>query len=211
MTIRQFFVNWGDAAYYKTLERELADMDTVLDVGCGSWSPLENIKRNFHSVGVDIHSPSIKEIKKLKIHNEYKIGDVLTINKLFKKKSFDAVIALDVVEHFAKKEGNHLIDQMESLATKKVIIVTPYGFTKQTPYDGNPYQEHKSGWYINEFKKRGYRVYGMRGFRFIRGEYATIRYKPWIFWGIVATLSQLFTYFIPSMAYQIFAVKKYTT
>lgn len=208
MAVRQFFVYIGDIFYYKALEKELKNMRTVLDVGCGSWSPLANIKKNFYSVGVDIHKPSIQEIKEKKIHDTYKIVDVLKISKYFKPRSFDAVIALDVVEHFEKKDGLSLIKQMETIASKKVVILTPYGFVPQRPVDGNPYQEHKSGWYIEEFKKRGYDVYGMRGFRFIRGEYATIKYKPWFLWGALSTLSQIITHYLPGLAYQIIAVKR---
>ena len=193
------------------LEKELGNMRTVLDVGCGNWSPLANVRKNFYSVGIDIHKPSIKEIKKKKIHNAYKIGDVLKISKYFKPKSFDAVVALDVVEHFEKKDGLSLIAQMENIARKKVIILTPYGFVSQHPLDGNPYQEHKSGWYIDDFKKRGYKLFGARGLRFIRGEYARFRYKPWIFWGITSPISHLFVYFFPQIAYQLIAVKNFNT
>ena len=209
MSLRHFFVYIGDYAYYNNLEKELGGMKTVLDVGCGSWSPLVNVKKSFYSVGVDIHKPSIEAIKKKKIHDTYKLGDVLKIGEYFKPKSFDAVIALDVIEHFKKQDGLVLIRQMEQIAKKKVIILTPYGFTQQHPVDGNPFQEHKSGWSIEDFRKFGYKVYGMRGFRFIRtGEYATIKYKPWLLWGMVSTLSQFFAYYFPQIAYQLFAVKK---
>lgn len=207
--MRRVLVSFGDSFYYSTLARELKYMKTVLDVGCGSWSPLENVKKKFYSVGIDIHRPSIHTIKKRKIHDNYRVGDIANLKKYFRGKTFDAVIALDVVEHFKKKEGQSIIEQMESIAKKKVIILTPFGFTPQHPIGGNPYQEHKSGWYINDFKKRGYKVYGMRGFRFIRtGEYATIKYKPWILWGILAVLSQYISYFIPTTAYQLLAIKK---
>lgn len=210
MSLRRLFVNFGDLSYYKSLEKELCDTKTVLDVGCGSWSPLANVKKSFYSVGIDIHKPSIDKIKKSKIHDRTKVGDVLKLSTYFRPKSFDAVIALDVVEHFKKEEGFDLIRQMESIARKKVIVLTPFGFTVQHPVDGNPFQEHKSGWYIHDFRKRGYKTYGMRGFRFIRaGEYATIRYKPWFLWAVIATLSQFVTYFYPKLAYQILAVKSF--
>lgn len=208
MSFRSALVEIGDNFFYKTLAKELQKIKSVLDVGCGSNSPLRKVKSNFSSVGVDVFEPSVKKSKKAAIHNKYKIGDILKIESFFKHNSFDAVIALDVVEHFKKKEALNLIKSMEKIARKKIIIFTPFGFTQQHPYDGNPFQEHKSGWSIAEFKKMGYKVYGMRGFRFIRGEYATIKYKPWFFWGAISFLSQYIVYFFPKMAYQIFAVKE---
>lgn len=204
---RKLLIRLGDSFYYKKLEQELLGIESVLDVGCGSNSPLLRVRKNFYSVGVDVFKPSVEKSRKAKIHNEYKIGNVLELDKLFKNKSFDAVIALDLIEHLEKKDGLRLLKKMESLAKKKIIILTPYGFTQQHPLDSNPYQLHKSGWYIKDFKKLGYKVYGMRGFKFIRGEYATIKYKPWFLWGAVATLSQFFVYFVPCWAYQLLAVK----
>ena len=39
---------------------------------------------------------------------------------------------------------------MEKVARKKVIVFTPNGFVPQRPYDGNPFQEHLSGWSVDE-------------------------------------------------------------
>ncbi len=208
MQFRAILVRLGDVFYYRSIQKELKGMKSVLDVGCGAYSPIASLKKTFYSVGVDIHEPSIKKSKKQKIHDDYKIGNVLKLSTFLKKKSFDAVLGLDIIEHLEKKEGILLLKQMESIAKKKVVILTPYGFTQQHPYDKNPYQIHKSGWYPSDFTKRGYKVYGMRGLRFIRGECATIKYKPWIFWGIVSSLSQYVTYFFPSISYQLIAIKK---
>lgn len=208
MDIRNKLVNIGDYFYYRKLQEELSEMKTVLDVGCGDSSPLRKVRKTFFSMGVDVHRDSITKSRKLKIHDAYKICDVLTIDKLFEPKSFDAVIALDVVEHFEKKDGLKLIKVMEGIAKKKVIIFTPFGFTQQHVYDNNLYQEHKSGWYIRDFEKMGYKIYGMRGFRFVRGEYATIKYRPWLFWGAISTISQFLVYNYPKFAYQLLAVKK---
>lgn len=208
MSLRQLLINVGDSFYYSKLARELSGSKSVLDVGCGSNSPLAKIQKTFYSVGFDIFEPSIQKSKKMKIHDEYKIGNLLKMNKYFKPKSFDTVVALDVIEHFEKNDGWELLKQMEKVAKKKVIIFTPFGFTQQHPYDGNPYQIHKSGWRVNDFSRRGYKAYGFRGLRFIRGEYATIKYKPWILWGALSAISQCITYFIPQISYQLLAVKK---
>ena len=212
MTVRQFFVYIGDVSYYKSLEKELTGMKTVLDVGCGSWSPLASVKKSFYSVGIDIHKPSIEEIKKKKIHDAYKIGDLFKIGTYFKPKSFDAVVALDVVEHFEKKESLNLIKQMEKIAKKKVVILTPNGFAKQDAYDGNLFQEHKSGWNISDFRRLGYKVFGIRGLRFLRGGEggATIKFKPWFLWGAISTLSPPLCFFKPQIACQLLPVKHKT-
>lgn len=207
MAIRQWLVEIGDRSYYKSLEKELAFVNSVLDIGCGGSSPLAKVKKNFYSVGADIFKPSIDKSKKAGIHDEYKNVDILRLDKFFKPKSFDAVVALDVIEHFEKKDGMKLMQLMEKIAKKKVIIFTPFGFTKQHPYEDNPHQVHKSGWFIEDFIKNGYKIYGMRGLRFIRGEYATIKYKPWFLWGFISTVSQVFVYNYPKLAYQLLAVK----
>jgi len=207
MPIRQKLVDLGDLFYYRILQSELSGMNSVLDIGCGARSPLADLKKTFYSVGVDIFEPSIRQSEKAKLHDEYILGDILKLKKILKQRKFDVVVALDIVEHLEKKDGWKLLEEMERVAKKKVIILTPYGFTQQHPYEENPYQIHKSGWYPEEFKKLGYQVYGMRGLRFIRGECATIKYKPWFFWGIISSLSQFVTFFFPSLSYQLIAVK----
>lgn len=132
----------------------------------------------------------------------------MKIDTLYKKKSFDAVIATDVIEHFTKKETVQLLKKMETIARKKVVILTPNGFLHQGHYDNNPYQDHKSGWYAKDLQKLGYKVYGLRSFKFLRGEFATIRYKPWFFWGVVAFFTEPLLFYFPSISFHLFAIKE---
>lgn len=208
VNIRPKLVAWGDSFYYQALARELTGMDSVLDLGCGSNSPLAKVPKTFHSTGVDIFAESIEKSKEKKIHDDYILSDILSVEKKLPKQKFDAVIALDVIEHLSKKDGIKLLSLMERLAKRKVLLLTPNGFYKQEPYENNPYQIHRSGWYANDFASLGYRCYGMRGLKYLRGEYATITLKPWIFWATVSVLSQPLFYFFPKFAYQLLAVKK---
>lgn len=207
MSLRNFFVEIGDYPYYAMIAWGLRDMGSVLDVGCGSNSPLAKVKKHFYSVGVDVHKPSIDESRKNKIHDEYKVGNVLDIDKLFKAKQFDAVIALDLIEHLPKQKGRELLNKMIKLAKKKIVLLTPNGFIQQIPYDGNEFQKHLSGWDVDDFTKMRFRVYGMRGLKCLRGEYATIKWKPWFFWALVSTISETLVFFIPRLANQLFVVK----
>lgn len=206
--MKLLFATIGDWFYYAVLGYHLRKMGSVLDVGCGSNSPLTKIKKNFYSVGVDAYAPSIRESKNRRIHDTYKLGNVMAIDRYFRPKSFDVVIALDLIEHLNKKDGEALIKKMIRAARKKVIIMTPQGFVQQEATQGNTYQIHKSGWSIEDFTKYGFTVYGIRGLRWIRGEYATIKYKPWIVWGMISTVTEPFLYFFPRFAYQLFAVKE---
>lgn len=207
MNLKNIFIELGDFYYYKKLEKELFLCNSVLDVGCGSNSPLRKVKIKKYSVGVDVFKPSIKISRSKKIHDKYKIGNVNQIDKMFKKNSFDAVIALDLIEHLEKTEAVKLLKKMEKIGRKKIIILTPNGFTKQDEHENNPFQVHKSGWNVEDFKSLGFIVRGMRGLKWLRGEHATLRFKPWFFWGLISTLSEMLIYFFPRLAYQLFAVK----
>ncbi len=203
------FINrYKDIFYFKSLEMQLKDCSSVLDVGCGSDSPLSKVKKSFKSHGVDGHKPSIERSRKNHIHDSYTFGNLTKLDTLFKPKSFDAVIALDVIEHFEKKDSLLFIKKLEKIASKKVILLTPNGFYAQDGYDSNPYQIHKSGWSNDDLTDLGYTVYGLRGLKWIRGDYATIRYQPWIIWGLISFISEPLLYFFPNLSYDLFAIKE---
>ena len=206
-----FIRAYQDVFYRLVLRYHLRDASSVLDVGCGANSPLKEIKKTFRSVGVDVFPKSIRESKKQHIHDDYICCDIRRIHKYVSRKSFDAVVALDVVEHLSKKESLLLLKRLEAIAKIKVVVLTPNGYYKQEALEGNPYQVHRSGWSVGDFLRLGYRVYGLRGAKFIRGEHATITRKPWIFWGLCAFISEVLFYFFPVFSYDLFAVKQTST
>ena len=161
------------------------------------------VNRNFYCEGVDLFDESIKKSKKEKIHNKYKIGDSRKLNSLYKANSFDVA----VIEHFKKREALKLIKDIERIARKRVIIMTPNGFYPQDSINGNPYQRHSSGWTDNEMKNLGYKVFGLRGYKYLRGDYATIKFKPWVLWGALSFMSEFLFFFFPKNSYHIFCIK----
>lgn len=207
MNVRIFFMNFGDTFFHKLLEVELAGCNSVLDIGCGFNSPIRSVQKTFYSEGIDIHKPSIIKSKKNKIHDKYVIGDIQDITKYYKYKSFDAVIAIDVIEHFEKKDALVLLKEMEKIARKKIIILTPNGFVNQGHYDNSYYQKHKSGWHKKDFVLHGYKVYGLRGLKYIRKELAALKYKPWIIWGFISFISEPLLYYFPDISFDLFAIK----
>lgn len=196
--------------YERYLEKELQENDTVLDLGCGKNSPLRHCRVSY-SVGIDLFEPYLKESKKKRIHNDYVLADVR--NLPFAHKSFDVVACIDILEHLTKKEGYKLIKNVEQIAKKKIIILTPNGFLPQAQYDKNVLQIHKSGWTIDEFKRLGFDVKGINGLKFFRGEKGKPKFKFKLkilnlAVTVLLDLSQKIVSLFPQLAFQLLAVKK---
>ncbi|MEK7533176.1 MAG: methyltransferase domain-containing protein [Patescibacteria group bacterium] len=193
--------------YFKVLEWNLRDCRNVLDVGCGSDSPIGHIPHTFISEGIDAYKKSIDKSKKKKLHDHYRIGNIMKLNSFYKRKSFDAVVCLDVIEHLKPKDTVKLIHLMESIAIKKVILLTPNGFYHQHALEGNIYQVHQSGWKAGDLADLGYKVFGLRGLQLLRDDHASIKYRPWIFWGFCSFISEIIFYPFPGFCFDLFAVK----
>ena len=168
--------------YYKKLEKELRGSKTVLDVGCGDSSVLERIPKKFRATGVDVHAPSIEASKRKGTHDEYILASLETV--AFPPKSYDAVIAIEIVEYLEKTDSIRLVKNMESWARKKVVITTPNGFFKNAG-QGHWSDEqqvhlmlHKCGWTVDEFLAAGYRVRGLEGLKGAHGQTGDYEFLP---------------------------------
>lgn len=196
--------------HIKLLEKEVIGCcETLLDVGCGDGSHLKNLAPYLkRSTGVDIFEPAIRKARERNIYTDTILLDIREISKLFKENSFDCVVAFDIIEHLEKSEGLALIEGMEKIATKKVIIFTPNGFLPQCSLYGNIYQIHRSGWTVSDMKSRGYKVIGVHGLKYFLGEESIPRWKPEWFWKTAAVLTQPLCLKIPYLAFQLFCVKE---
>lgn len=193
------------------LRRELRDCATVLDVGCGSeFSPISFVPRQPGQmrIGIDAYLPSIERARSAGVHDEYIHADAIEYaEKPENRGRFEAVVALDLIEHFEKPRSIELVEALERIASKKVILLTPNGFLPQEPYDGNEFQRHLCGWTTEEFMARGYRVLGAYGLKALRGEYARPTIRPGIVGEAIAMLSQPAAMRAPRAAFSLFAVK----
>lgn len=177
------------------LKRDLSDCDAVLDLGCGYNSPIQHCEVPF-SVGVEFSDPYLDESIKKCIHNQYIKSQIERVE--FKPKSFDAVISVNSLDNLIKDEKHRLFDQMEVWAKKKVVIVIAYRGSQE-----NEPKEDMERWNIEELKKRGFKIYGIYGWKRL-GKYdrkdQTRR--------IIADLTQIVTYRHPKYALQLYAVKE---
>jgi len=187
------------------LKRELSGYYTLLDLGCGHHSPIQRFNIPF-TVGIELFDRSLQESKRKGIHTQYIKADIRTLE--FKPKSFDAVIAIEVLEYMTKQEGYELINRMEKWARKKVVLVTPNEYFYQLDYYDNPLQEYKSYWSVDELSGLGFKVRGMAGWKRLRGDGAQIKYNPILLWRLISALTQKITYYFPTHAFELFAIKQ---
>jgi SAM-dependent methyltransferase len=193
------------------LRKALLGCESVLDVGCGA-SPTMRQLGVYRAVGIEGYKPSVDRAKQLNTHDEMIHGDVRELGQHFRPRQFDACVAFDVIEHLAKPDGVKLMQDMEKIATKKVVFFTPCGFLPQRHATNDDLQEHLSGWDPVEMNNYGYKVTGLLGPKKLRGEYHAIKGRPRIFWGVVS----LFGHFLetrnhPEKAAAILCVKDLTS
>ena len=144
---------------------------SLLDVGCGegkSISALFDAIRGMYIIGVDAYLPYLKDCRYgRRIYQDLVLCNASTLP--FKDNSFDIVLAIEVLEHLAKENGELMLLEMERIARKQVIITTPLGKANQPlnlTYD--PLQIHQHIWTPSELRGLGYQVRGM-GLRLVSG------------------------------------------
>lgn len=184
--------------------------ESLLDVGCGPGRPGAIIKRhkNIFSVGVDIFRPYLQYCRENHTHDELIQCNVRKLP--FKKRSFDAVLCKEVMEHFDRQEGDELIKELEQIARRQVIITTPVGGYKQHEYNGNPFQEHRSAREPTDMRRYGYAVRGV-GIRGMHGEGGFQSRIPEAFrWllDILYVSAGPFVYFFPKFACYMVCTKR---
>lgn len=190
------------------LKKAAGGFDSLLDVGCGARSPIKRFSKGMYTVGIDLFKPSIEASKKSGIHDKYFLMNMLDIDKKFKPQSFECVLSCDTLEHITFKEGSQLLKKMEKVAKNRVVVFTPNGFIKQDPYEDNYLQIHKSGWTVDDMKKRGYTIIGINGWKPLRSEGSQIRLSPKNIWEIISMTTQiLFARRFPKTAYQMLCIK----
>jgi len=194
--------------YRQWLARDLADCDTILELGCGRNSPLLQVGLGPKTHAVDIWEPYVHLHQKQADYGKVWTADIMALQLGIKK--YDAVVTTDVMEHLPREQvlAKDLFGAMERCARKRVIIFTPNGFIENDKTDGDPFQEHVSAWEPKDFIERGYTVHGATGLRFIFGKASLPRWHPFSTWSIIAMLSQPYIYNHPRWAWHSYAVKE---
>lgn len=194
--------------YRRWLKRDLADCETILELGCGSNSPILQIGYGQRTDAVDIWQPYIDTHRRMQHYKSCFAADLLSMQLSLKK--YDAVVMLDVMEHLDRNEviEKGLFLELEQCAAKKVVIFTPNGFIVNDEVDGDPFQIHRSAWEPSDFEAYGYKVKGATGLRWILGKATRPKWHPYSFWELIAMLSLPYIYNRPKLARHSYAVKE---
>jgi SAM-dependent methyltransferase len=200
--------------YADIIARSLKGCGSVLDIGCGQGELMSSMKRrvNAYCVGLELYLPYLYEAKKKRSHDDFILADARKIP--VKPRSFDAVLASQVIEHMSKNDGLEMLDTIERIAKKCCVVAVPVGFIPYEPLnvqdlDENPLQKHLTGYNTAEFQQRRYEVWG-QGLRIIYGERGLARRYSgafrWIFY-LLSYIMQFVTFFHPSLAIYMICVK----
>jgi len=200
--------------YMGILKNIAGNPKTVIDLGCGDGEIMKIIgEKEWNVTGVDIYTSSLKKADKTGMYKTLIKGNLVTVcRKLVKeKKKYDLVFCSQVIEHVTREDGEELLTLADKLARKRVYFGTPNGFMHQPEVfiKGNPHQHHKSGWTIEDFESRGFRVNGV-GFKPLWSEDGIARTNNKIsefFITFVAFIFNPLVYYFPTLAAGILAVK----
>jgi hypothetical protein len=194
---------------WREFDAAVGDAETVLDVGCGDDSPLGHFAvRLRRLVGVEADPEAAERARAHGLYDEVRVLDVRRLAEELEPGSFDAVVALDLLEHLEKDDGEALLATLERIAGRRVVVFTPNGFVPQDDLGGSSWQRHRSGWTATELRCHGYRVVGMQGLRPLRGALGDVRWRPRRLWLLVSDLSQPLARRVPTLAYHLLAVKE---
>jgi Glycosyltransferase like family len=170
------------------LRRELSGCKSVLDIGWQRNFPIQSITRGLARIDLHNFDASTPDWRGL--------GE----------SKFDAVIALDVLDHFPKEDGHNLLKRLENLARRKLILLCPNGDLYKS--DSYLSELQKSTWTASELKNLGFKVQGVNGWRVLRGYDGEIKFGPNLFWQLVSDLSQKLFYFCPKYSFELFCAKE---
>jgi SAM-dependent methyltransferase len=156
--------SWQNISYSIEFIRQI-NPTSILDVGCGfgRWGYLcrefldvwnkraypESWQINIE--GIEIYPKNITAAHNY-VYNKIHIGDAK--NVIDTLGSYDLIIFGDVLEHFAKQDGELLLQKAISRAKKGVLIHIPLGPNwEQAARDGNPFEIHLASWTVKDLRR----------------------------------------------------------
>lgn len=150
-------------------EVDLSSVNTVLDLGCGSFykHPLKyeehdllyNLFRDKDITGVDMFEPNIAWRNEHGPQGTYLLADMVTFDY---SRKFDLILCHHSLEHLSIFDCNKVLEGIEQGFVKYAIIGGPIGYHDNSAHmsaTGNPHEVHRIGLHPFFFEKLGYMVF----------------------------------------------------
>lgn len=146
---------------YTYLKEACVGGKSVLSLCCGIGLELSNLPTQ-DVTAVDIYQPYLDEVKHRCDYAKTVCSDALKYLKRQPDKSVQIISIIDGIEHMDKKTGLDVIKEMKRVASEQILLFTPQGHIDNHPENtwgipgGDKYQEHLSGWEIEELQDLGF-------------------------------------------------------
>lgn len=146
---------------------------SILDVGCGigvygfmiriyleMYDDDKNFLKKLMSSLWDIRIDAIEGYRPYLdfiprwAYDRIMIGDVFEIFPRIPSKSYDMVLAIAILEHLERKEGNVFLEELKRIGKKVIVSVPRLWGPQQVPE--NPLENHRSHWVWEDFQSHGF-------------------------------------------------------
>lgn len=140
---------------------------TLLDLGCRDCWHTSDLPGVTKHVGVEVWQPALErafaKVAAGGLPNfEGKNAEVVRYLSVRDDDEFDAVVAIDLLEHIEKDKALTMLDDMVRVSAKIAVVWTTLGFIEQGPHDvdgqPNPFEEHLWGPLPLDFAERQWQV-----------------------------------------------------
>jgi len=103
----------------KTVAMIPKDTSSILEVGCGNGIIINEIAKSKFAVGLDFSNTALKYVNREKV-----MGDC--VNLPFAAKTFDMVIAAEVLEHLDQRTLNNTLLELQRVAKRYILVSVPF-------------------------------------------------------------------------------------
>lgn len=144
----------------QVIKEQMKSCESVIEFGAGHFEMIGALNCATR-IGVEIHRPYIER----RICDASVIpicADATVIAKQIPDESLEGVMLIDFIEHLDKQTALEMLDDIERIATKSLVVHCPAGKHPQSEdafgLGGDEFQTHRSQWEAEDFESRGYVV-----------------------------------------------------
>jgi hypothetical protein len=138
---------------FQRAARMVTACDDLLDVGCGIRP--QNLVPCKRHVCAEPHGEYADVLEQ----NGFDVIRATANDAISQCDRFDTIVALDVIEHMTREDGERFIDLAQHSVRRQVVVFTPLGFMPQDGgngvdawgMQGQQWQAHRSGWTPDDF------------------------------------------------------------